>query len=824
MKAVIMAGGEGSRLRPLTCALPKPMVPILNRPCMEHIVDLLARYNISQTAVTLQYLPDEIKNYFGEGKNPRSSRVELAYFTEDQPLGTAGSVKNAASFLDETFVVISGDALTDCNLQKAFDFHRRKGALATLVLTSVTCPLEYGVVITDEDGRILRFLEKPGWGEVFSDTVNTGIYILEPEILNYIDNNKKVDFSKDLFPYLLAAGAPLYAFVTDGYWCDIGNVEQYMQAHFDLLERNGELLSIPAREVSRGIWLGDDLHLDPSVSLTPPVLIGDGCVIGPHTAIGPWTVLGNGVQCGRGSSIKRSILWDNSIVREGVELRGTIIGKGTHLLSGVRAFEGSVIGDRSVVGEGSVVKPGIKVWPEKWVEKGSSLSSSLVWGNCSRARLFGSRGITGELFTEITPDFSTSLGLALGSGLTEQGRFSLATDGYPDTNIIKNAILSGLMSTGVQAVELGRVSLPVHRYGIRAFGISGGVHIHRVGHNKVNIRLMNKHGADYSRDEQRKLESLHSREEYRYAMREDLRLAEYMPGVGDSYIGYLLKDLARDLIKEQRYRIVVDYDHRQLGALFPGLFAPLGCQMITSSSPSIHSRGFSELLRVAEEISALVREEGAHFGAVLDSSGEGVVLIDDQGTVVDEDRFLALLSLITMQSNQNSILALPVTAPESVVEMARQQGGEVRRIKTAPWAMMQTFLEDDLCASQQRCPQYVLYNDALAVLVSLTEYLAYQARPLSTVLADLPSFVTTKRDVKVDWDDKGKVLRRLAEDSTGERLETAEGIKVRHPQGWALVLPDADEPVCRVYGEAFDQEIAESITEMYEQKIQDILN
>lgn len=214
MKAVIMAGGEGSRLRPLTCARPKPMVPILNRPCMEHIINLLRNYQIQEIAATLQYLPEEIQNFFGSGND---FGVNLHYFIEETPLGTAGSVKNAASFLNETFLVISGDALTDCDLQEAINFHKKKGALATLVLTTVACPLEYGVVITNKEGRVKQFLEKPGWGEVFSDTVNTGIYILEPDVLEFIEPGKMVDFSKDLYPQLLAVGEPLYAYIMRGY-------------------------------------------------------------------------------------------------------------------------------------------------------------------------------------------------------------------------------------------------------------------------------------------------------------------------------------------------------------------------------------------------------------------------------------------------------------------------------------------------------------------------------------------------------------------------------------------------------------------------------
>ncbi|TEB04672.1 D-glycero-alpha-D-manno-heptose 1-phosphate guanylyltransferase [Pelotomaculum schinkii] len=222
MKAIIMAGGEGSRLRPLTCGRPKPMVPVLNRPIMSHIVALLNEHGFTNIGVTLQYQPEVIKDYFGNGAE---YGVNLRYFVEESPLGTAGSVKNAGGFLDQTFLVISGDALTDLELSKALEFHRKQGAMATLVLTRVECPLEYGVVITSDNGRITQFLEKPGWGEVFSDTVNTGIYVLEPEALDYFAPGEKFDFSKDLFPLLLREKKPLFGLVLPGYWCDVGTLK-----------------------------------------------------------------------------------------------------------------------------------------------------------------------------------------------------------------------------------------------------------------------------------------------------------------------------------------------------------------------------------------------------------------------------------------------------------------------------------------------------------------------------------------------------------------------------------------------------------------------
>ena len=231
MKAVIMAGGEGTRLRPLTCTLPKPMVPILNRPMMEHILNLLKRHGFRNVASTLWYLND-VTAYFQDGPE---FGVRMEYYIEREPLGTAGSVKNASAFLTDTFVVVSGDALTDIDLTKAVSYHKEKGSVATLVLTSVANPLSYGVVLTDGDGKIAQFLEKPTWSQVFSDTVNTGIYILEPEVLDLVRPGQKVDFSQ-MCSGTLERGAPMYGYVATGYWSDVGNLEVYRQAHRDCLD------------------------------------------------------------------------------------------------------------------------------------------------------------------------------------------------------------------------------------------------------------------------------------------------------------------------------------------------------------------------------------------------------------------------------------------------------------------------------------------------------------------------------------------------------------------------------------------------------------
>ncbi len=234
MKAVIMAGGKGKRLRPLTCTLPKPMVPLVHKPVMEYSIELLKKHGITEIAVTLQYLPNIIKDYFGDGSR---FGVELHYFEETNPLGTAGSIKNAEPFLNDRFIVLSGDGVTDFNLAKGIEFHVEKKALLTIFTKQVDNPQEYGVILTNEHDKIVDFLEKPSWNEVFGDTVNTGIYVLEPEIFNYLEAGIPTDFSKDLFPQLIKDQQALFGYKADGYWNDVGTLASYRETQYDMLNQ-----------------------------------------------------------------------------------------------------------------------------------------------------------------------------------------------------------------------------------------------------------------------------------------------------------------------------------------------------------------------------------------------------------------------------------------------------------------------------------------------------------------------------------------------------------------------------------------------------------
>src|SRR5262245_50745519 len=375
MKAVILAGGEGTRLRPLTSNQPKPMMPIANVPMMEHIVHLLAKHGFDDIVVTVAFLANHIRTYFGDGSD---FGVRMRYAMEESPLGTAGSVRNAMDELDETFLVISGDVLTDVNLTELMKQHRAHDAFASIALKRVENPVEFGIVITRADGMIERFLEKPTWGEVFSDTINTGIYVLEPEIFDFIADGEVVDFSSDVFPAVLDSGRPILGHVVDGYWEDVGTLEAYRSAHDDILDGRIDI-EIQGFEVRDGVWLGEGADVSPDVEVLGPVLIGDNSRVEAGAVLRPYTVLGTDVVVKVDAELERCVVHDHVYVGPGARVRGAVIGRASDLRDGARVEENVVIGDECFVGEHAIVNPSVKVYPFKSVEAGALVTSSIVW-------------------------------------------------------------------------------------------------------------------------------------------------------------------------------------------------------------------------------------------------------------------------------------------------------------------------------------------------------------------------------------------------------------------------------------------------------------
>ncbi|HEX3032570.1 MAG TPA: sugar phosphate nucleotidyltransferase [Bacillota bacterium] len=836
MKAIIMAGGEGSRLRPLTCDRPKPLTPLLDRPVMEYIIKLLARHGFTEIGVTLQYLPEAIREYFRDGSD---WGVSLSYFVEEMPLGTAGSVKNAGAFLDQTFVVISGDALTDFDLSKALEFHRSKGALATLVLTRVAKPLEYGVVITGEDGKITRFLEKPSWGEVFSDTVNTGIYFLEPEALKYFAEGEKYDFSQQLFPLLLRAGQPLYGCVLSGYWCDIGNQQQYVQAHYDLLEgRVG--VELPGREVQPGIRVEEGAGINPEARLNPPVFLGAHTRVEAGVGLGPLTVVGANSRIESGASVKKSVLWRNITVSRGAQIRGAVLCNGVKLREGAAVFEDSIIGDGALLREHCQVKNGVKVWPGKEVAGGTVLNTSLIWGSRRSRACFGPDGYPGAVNCDLTPELGAQLGTAFAATLPPGAVVSLSSVDWIPAGMIHQSVAAGLMAGGAQVLDLGAAITPVSRYIAGKLGVAGGVHIKRRPGKVDGLRInfFDGLGANISKEQERKIENLLSREDFRRVEPSNILEVREFPGAEQEYLNFLYNtfpsqqaltlqqvlNLRQNGKKAGRpLHLIIKGLDAGLSCLVPGLLSHLGCMVeyLYIADNNSDQEGRASLDAALRHLSGAVRDRGADLGAVIGSDGEELHLVDEQGRIVTEERLAILLAVLLLQTTPAGRLAVPVTAPGIMETLAASHQAEIVRTKTARQAVMAQCLKNGL--EGEGYQQFLLNFDALYALGSILSKLSGEEGKLSDLVEEIPAFNLVKKTVECPWEDKGRVIRHLIEDHREDRVELLDGVKVFYDHGWTLVLPDSEEPLCRIYSEGHTMEIAEELSAQLEEKIGSIL-
>lgn len=800
-----MAGGSGTRLRPLTCDLPKPMVPVLNRPVMSYTVDLLKKYEIENIAVTLAYLPEKIKDHYGSGED---SGVNFQYFVEDTPLGTAGSVINARDFLLDTFIVISGDALTDLDIGRAVEFHRERNSMATLVLHRQPIPLEYGVVVTDGQGRITRFLEKPSWGEVFSDTVNTGIYILEPAVLDSYKIGEQVDFSKDIFPRLLKDNVPMYGWITEGYWCDIGDLRSYRQAQFDLLE--GKVTAeIQGQEQSPGIWVGEGTKIAVDVSISAPVFIGRNCTIGPDAKLGPFTVVNDCCYVDSGASLKRTVVWKHSRVGRNVECRGATICSNASIDTGARLFEDAVLGNGSAIEQNVTIRPEVKVWPEKTIGENTELSHNLVWGSRLGRRLFGRKDITGVFNVEVTPEFASRIGSAFAALAEGQECFVVTGDNHDASTLVADCLGAGILAAGSRVIRGTGLAAPMSRFAVRTFEAWGGIHVRLDANRKSRIHLefFDARGANIDRSWERKLEAAFSSGDYKRADASEVESTERSDDILRLYFHRSARELLTLGPGKIGPRVVLGAETEHMSFLGAGYLSYIGCTVIKGGhSPAA--------------VSATVLKESASFGVFLNSDGEEIFLADDTGRLIESEEYRALTTWIALKARGRSIV-MPHDASQAVRDMAKSRAVLVP-VKTEPGKIMAEMKKREE-KDRRVALQYLLNYDGIQAAAIIADHLNGSRDQLSGILARLPALHYRKTTVPCQWSEKGRVLRELASKHKPEQLELNEGVKVMGDKGWALVLPDSEKPQFNIFAEGYNQEFAEELAAEFTEKVRSLL-
>jgi mannose-1-phosphate guanylyltransferase/phosphomannomutase len=834
MKAVVMAGGEGTRLRPLTSNRPKPLVPVLNKPIAQHIIEHLKRAGITDIVITLYYLAEEIQSYFGDGAD---LGVNLIYSIEDSPLGTAGSVKKAEQYLnDDTFIIVSGDALTDIDVGKALAFHREKKSEATLVLQHVENPLEFGVVMTEDDGHIRRFLEKPSWGEVFSDTVNTGMYILEPSVFRLMEHAKSYDWSQDIFPRMLAESSPLFGYILEDYWTDVGSLDQYRQAQYEML---AGMTKLPIGGVLHGdnVWVGEGTEIDPSARIGGPVVIGTNCRIKAGVTIEPDTVIGDNAIIESGARLEKAILWDSAYIGKNAKLEGCTICNHCTIKDDVQIQEGAVVGDRCHIEGGAVIRTMVKLWPDKFIEADSQVTSSLIWGSKYHSALFRGLGVTGIANIELTPEFATKLGASFGAFLKKGSIVTVGRDAHPASRMLKRALIAGLSSVGCNVLDISAPPLPLARTAVRANNAQGGLNV-RIDPDHPRsalVEFFDKSGIYLTKNAERKIETIFFREDYGRTDMEEVGEIDYASRVVEQYTQWFFAQIKERDVERRRFKVVVDYAYGRISTVLPELLGRLGCDVIALNAFSDWNRSPktpAERGALVQNLSQVVLTLRADLGVLIHSNGERLALVDEKGDALTGPRLLATMSSLVAQTRPGARIAVPVTAPSVIEAVMRRTNGTVARTKTdSRFLMTLSSLSAENVAMAGDLdggfifPDFHPAFDGMFAFAKTLEMLSWLQRPLSEFSAELPPMFLSSAQVRCPWEVKGKVMRRLTEDSrhSSGRTDLIDGIKLTDSEReWVLVLPDAAEPVFHVYAEGQSQEEAVRRAQEYVGKIESL--
>ena len=831
-----MAGGEGTRLRPLTSNQPKPMVSLCGKPCMEYIVELLKQHGFDEIVVTLMFLPKVIRDYFGDGS---ALGVSMQYSVEQSPAGTAGSVKLAEDFLrDDAFIVISGDALTDFDLSEIVAFHKRRGAMVTIALKRVENPLEFGVVVVDEEGRIDRFLEKPTWGQVFSDTVNTGIYVLEPEVFDHIPADEPFDFSQDLFPKLFQMGAPLYGYVAESYWQDIGSLPQYLAANCDLLD-DKVAASIPGIELQHRIFVGDGLNLDSIENISGPAFIGNYAKIAPMAGIGKYSVLGNNVVVKDHAETRQSVIGSNTYIGASAKVLGAIVGKNCDLKAGATLSEGVAIGDECVVGEQAYIAPDVKIYPFKTVESGAQINSSIIWESRGRSQLFGKDGIVGLINIDITAELALRVAMAYGTALKKGARVTTSRDAHPASRVIKRALICGLNSTGVVVRDLRVASSAINRFDVKRGSSQGGMHV-RISSwdpEMIQIQVFEPPGVTLSEKLQKDIEKYYGRQDFRRAFYSEFGELEFPDRSVETYLRGLTGSWDAERIRSRAYRLVIDYSYSPASLTLPNILGELGAEVLSmrAFNDQHHSSLAAEELGAnIQEVQRLVRTMEADMGIIIGPGAERIYVVDELGEEVPLEKALLLfVKLVAQHAAKGEKIALPLTVTHLAERLAGEFGVEVRRTKVSLPALAQASTEAGVVFAGSLgggyiFPEFLPAFDAVMSLGKLLELLAPQAEPLSAQIARIPASTLVHKTAACPWALKGTVMRTATENlqrnlDGGAEISLVDGIQLRRDGGWVQLLPDADEPVFHVYAEGADHAESERLAEGFLEVVRGVI-
>lgn len=802
---------------------------MVNKPMMRHIVELLAKHGINDILTTLFYSPEIITGYFGDGSR---FGVTMKYVKAEADWGTAGSVRNATYGMHERVLIISGDVLTDFDLSAAIRFHELRNAKATIVLTHAKNPLQFGVVMTREDGKITRFLEKPTWGEVFSDTINTGIYVLEPEVLELVPYRVDYDFSKDLFPLLLRQDAGLYGYVADGYWHDIGNLNEYQDAHIDALSGAVKINFEGTRTGSMYVGEGTSLQMD-RISANGTVVIGRNCTIGDGVVLSNM-VIGDNCVIGPGATLRNSVLWNDVVVGHNSELTSDVIGSKCSIGEKAVIAENVFIGDSCWIGRKARLAANIKLWPDKVVEEGAILTRSLVWEDKWLRELFTDSRVTGLSNIEMNPEFGAKLGAAYGAFIGQGKTIVTCRDSDNVSRMMNRALICGLISAGLDTFDLRATSIPLLRHELSSGKEAGGIHVRRspFDKNMTDIIFFDADGKDLPTNKTKSVERLFFGEDFRRAPQDKVGTIAFPERTTEVYKQKFLASLNVEAISEKKFKIVVDYSNGIASTIFPIILGSFDCQVVALNAhldPRKLTRDKFEFDYSIKQLSHIVTSLKYDLGALVDAGGEKLFLVNELGQPIESDRLLTIVADLFIQTAKDAkAIAVPITSSGEIDVIAARRDIAVIKTRNSHLAMMET--------ATSKMAQFVggtkggfiftdffFATDAMYSLAKILEMMATTGKFLGEIDSEIPSLVTAKRNVNCSWEHKGKVMRNIMRDSEGLRRDLVDGVKIYFDGEFegasTLLIPDKERPLFHINAEARDQGMADRLATQYEKKV-----
>ena len=826
MKAVVMAGGFGTRIQPLTNSVPKPMLKILNRPMMQHIIEKLRDAGIKDIVILLYFKPDVIRDYFKDGSN---FGVNIEYVLPDDDYGTAGAVKCVAKYLDEEFIVVSGDLVTDFDFNEIIGYHKKKESKLTITLTPVADPLQFGVVISSPEGKIQRFLEKPSWGEVFSDTINTGIYILEPEILSYIPEGANFDFAKDLFPALMKDGVTLWACSMRGYWRDVGNPESYREVQKDLLSGKvalsfrGETIQTPTGilYLEEGAKISDTAVVDGIVALGKNVSVKDDVKLKN-------VVVGDGSVIGKNSTIEDATVWDGVIIGEKCVINNAVICSKNTIGKKVKVSKGVIMAEGCEIGDLASFENDVTVWPEKIVEEASIVSNNIVWGNKYKNSIFEGGIVSGRTNVELSCEMATKLAEAFGSMLPVGSKVYLSRDYHKSSRMLKRAFFSGMLSSGINVVDLKITPSNVVRFGIKeGKDVVAGVPFRQSIINQQNTEILffTNEGLHIDTNTEKNCERVFFRESFRRVNFDEIGEISEKTNIKEKYKKALLKKVNIDVINAKKPKIAVDLSFGSTSDVYPEIVNALNIDNIILNAYADDKKLNklpATMQKSKDDLSKIVKHLEMDMAFLIYPNGQKLEIICNDGENTEPHiTLLAVLKLLNLTSKDKKIkVLLPVSAPDFLdrefenlsIERAKLTGAKASKLK-------EYDLVANLSGNFAFCDFAYSYHSIFAS-VKILEMLCEANMKIGDVKASLKPFYFHYEKVPCSSGLKGKMMRKFMEASVGKEASFVDGVKISiNKNSWILMLPDQHSDFLNIYIQAESMEAGEEIFNEYAAKI-----